>query len=132
VFFFSFAFRSSIDKVSKMLLFQARIMICSWKNNIFSNKEPFWFRKKNIFSTITITITGPEFVLFSCFCFKSVMLYSLIDCSIVVENDKKLSLILLLSRCSFDSSLKNQIYICLQPDAFNKTKPCFRLFLLGG
>jgi hypothetical protein len=37
-----------------MLLFQAQIMICSWKKNDFSKKEHFWFQKKNIFSTITV------------------------------------------------------------------------------
>jgi hypothetical protein len=54
---FLFGFRSSTEKVSKILVFQAQIMICSWKKNIFDSK------KKKIFSTIT----GPEFVLFSCF-----------------------------------------------------------------
>jgi hypothetical protein len=48
VFFFSFGFRSGTEKVSKILLFQAQIMICSWKKNIFDSK------KKNILSTIMV------------------------------------------------------------------------------
>jgi hypothetical protein len=54
VFFLSFGFKSSTEKVSKRLFFQAQIMICSWILTFFSNKEHFWFQKKNNFSTITV------------------------------------------------------------------------------
>jgi hypothetical protein len=51
-FFFSFGFRSSTEKVSKTLLFQAQIMICSWKKNIF-------FQIKNIFDSKKTTSLAP-------------------------------------------------------------------------
>jgi hypothetical protein len=69
VFFLSFGFRSSTEKVSKMLLFQAQIMICSWKKNIFfSNKEHFWFQKTSLAPLRYWT----SVCFFSWFCFKSV------------------------------------------------------------
>jgi hypothetical protein len=69
-FFFSFGFRSSTEKVSTMLLFQAQTMIYSWKKNIFIKYRTFFIPKKNIFSTVTVL--NLNFLFFLCFCFKSV------------------------------------------------------------
>jgi hypothetical protein len=52
VFFFSFEFRSSTEKLSKMLLFQAQIMICSWKKNIFQIKNIFDFKKRKFLASL--------------------------------------------------------------------------------
>jgi hypothetical protein len=41
VLFFSFGFRSSTEKVSKMFLFQVQIMIVPEKRTFFSQKEHF-------------------------------------------------------------------------------------------
>jgi hypothetical protein len=53
-------------KCQKCNFFKHKSWFVPEKRTFFSNKKHFRFQKKNIFNT------GPEIVLFSCFCFKSV------------------------------------------------------------
>jgi hypothetical protein len=55
-------FRSDSGPVPKSV---KNVTFSSTNHDLFLNKKHFWFQKKNI-------ITGHQFVLFSCFCFKSV------------------------------------------------------------